>query len=245
MRQGDSPSPSKHLPWHGRNRPLEEPPMAKLLLRLLPVLAVLVVCLVPERADARRRRVGILVTSGGTLAHATELDPGLDPELAERYAQELGGNIKVGFLYQYAGVFYVDFWTNNGKYVLYAGDNILQLPQEEVAIAAGVASVDELPVPLLYRVPLGWILLAAPFIAYGVYTLYYNVSEHRNPSDLAEMQPEEDERYVRALALYDHNARMPTEQRIRLSLAVLIRAGIREADGRVNLERILNTREVG
>ncbi|MCA9709670.1 MAG: hypothetical protein KDK70_27780, partial [Myxococcales bacterium] len=124
------------------------------LLRLLPLLAFVLVCLPQSEAHARR---GImLITSGDSITHVAELEA----EAAKIVEEEVGSGVAVGYKYEQFGVFFLELWTWDGQYVLYRGDDYWDLPESEVAKLAGVSSVDELSKPLLYTFPLGLIILS-------------------------------------------------------------------------------------
>ncbi len=127
--------------------------MIRSLVRLLPVLAFLLVCL--PHAEAHARRGIMLITSGDNIKKVAELEP----EFAKTVEAEIGSGVAVGYKYEQFGLFFIEVWSWDGQYVLFRGDDYWDLPEAEVATAAGVSSVSELSKPLLYTFPPGLVLI--------------------------------------------------------------------------------------
>jgi hypothetical protein len=139
--------------------------MDRLLLRWLPLLAFLLV-LVPEgRAQAGRGIV--LITSGDSITKVADLAP----EPAKAIEAEIGPGVAVGYKYEQFGLFFVEIWSWDGKYVLYRGDEFWDVDEATVAEAAGVASVSALGKPFTYTVPPGLIVIGVLVVAFVAFSL--------------------------------------------------------------------------
>ncbi len=65
------------------------------------------------------------------------------------------GQVKVGFFYKYAGLFWLDFWNWSGEYCMYQGNSFKPITKEEAEQILG-KSVSS---PLNYKLPYGLTLL--------------------------------------------------------------------------------------
>ncbi len=116
--------------------------MSRCLLLALPIL------LVPSAAPARM----IAFTGGPTVTHVGDV--------AHR-EPDLPANASVGYRYDYAGLFWVEFWTWGGKFCIYGGDS------EPIPISRARAAellgrpASELEKPFVYRYPPGLLFLGA------------------------------------------------------------------------------------
>ncbi|MEM9463048.1 MAG: hypothetical protein AAGF11_53395, partial [Myxococcota bacterium] len=137
--------------------------MTRILLRAVPLLAFLVICL--PHAEAHAGRGLMLITSGDSIEHVADLDP----EVAESIEEQLGPGVAVGYKYEQFGLFFVEIWAWGGQYVFFREDEFWERSESEIAAAAGVSMVDDLPKPFLYSFPPGLMvlsLLAVVFIGY-------------------------------------------------------------------------------
>jgi hypothetical protein len=91
----------------------------------------------------------VLITSGDTITHVGDVS-------AQK--QENRCPNKVGYKWDYWGVFWIDLWTYGGTYCVYEGKGYQPIPPAEAARLLG-RSENELSRPFLYRVPLGWLIL--------------------------------------------------------------------------------------
>ena len=99
---------------------------------------------------------GILVTSGEKISHVG------DPTPENRNRENLGA-CKIGFKYEYGGIFWIDFWTGNGTYCIYFEDRYRPIEAAEAARLLGKDEKD-LGTPFLYRWPLGWLIFGPLFL---------------------------------------------------------------------------------
>lgn len=82
---------------------------------------------------------------------------------------------RVGFVYDYHGLFYVDFWTSRGRYCLYSGERFAPVEDGIAAEMLGI-SQDDLSKPLLYRFPWGLSILVGFFLCVSAYRFLDNRS---------------------------------------------------------------------
>ena len=79
----------------------------------------------------------------------------------------LGRTVLFGGVFQFYRA-HSDLWTWDGKYCLYHGDNVWELTPEDAAGLLGV-KVDDLGKPLLYRIPLGILILLGLGVGFGLW----------------------------------------------------------------------------
>jgi hypothetical protein len=91
----------------------------------------------------------VLITWGDTVSHLGNVSPQIQETLPAR---------KVGFKSSSWGLFWIDLWTWGGEYCVYDGQRYWRIPRAEAARLLGKPE-SELGMPLLYRVPLGWLIL--------------------------------------------------------------------------------------
>ncbi len=123
--------------------------------RLLPVLVVLAGGLSPGTVEA-----GVIER-----AHVVEHVAELEPVAAQVVAQSQGDGIAIGYRYQVMSIMSLPVWTTEGRFVLFRADEHWNLPQTRVAEAAGVDSIDALPRPWGYRVPMGMVVAMVLLVA--------------------------------------------------------------------------------
>ncbi|MBL8817082.1 MAG: hypothetical protein JNL58_13725 [Planctomyces sp.] len=75
------------------------------------------------------------------------------PEVARSLADELGAQVRVGFLYHRFHIFWLDAWTSNGRHVLYSGDKYWTPTSSEWPNIIGGDPAEKFGIPLLYRIP--------------------------------------------------------------------------------------------
>lgn len=120
----------------------------------LPALALVGAALMSEPAHAGK---GImLITHGDAVAHYADLS-GESKKIAEEITNH---EVRVGYLYQQFGVFWLELWTWDGEFVLYQDDNVWKMTDEEAAMLLEVKQ-EELGKPFLYRFPLGLLMIGA------------------------------------------------------------------------------------
>jgi hypothetical protein len=98
-----------------------------------------------------------------------------DPEVAQ---------CRLGFLYEFVDVFWVDVWTRSGRHVLYAGDSYYELEGELLGVFAGAGGDRLLRVPFGYRVPPGLVvgLVAIGAWVFSIALKHVRVASRAGPS---------------------------------------------------------------
>lgn len=129
--------------------------MTRCTLRLVPLVVLALVLLYPSRADARRGGI-IVITHGEVVKHVGDVVDDLKAEVRE--ATGSAAVPSVGFVYSAFGVFWLDFWTWDGKYCLYSGDTYWDLDPEQSAELLGI-SQSELSKPFVYTCPPGLLVV--------------------------------------------------------------------------------------
>ena len=91
------------------------------LIQIIPVIVVMCFVLAPREAEAGKRGFA-LITYGEDV---TELGK-IVGEGKEALSAELGsGDLSVGYYYSEFGVFWVNFWTWGGEFVVQNGDSVM------------------------------------------------------------------------------------------------------------------------
>ncbi len=139
--------------------------MPRYLSRVLPLFALLFVCLAGTKAHAGKGFM--LITSGDEIRKVGDLTA----EVQKEADAELGPGVSVGYMYQQFGLFFLEVWTWEGKYVLFRDDEYWDPPQEEIANMAGVSAVDDLGKPWQYRFPPGLIAIVLLVVGGVVFKL--------------------------------------------------------------------------
>jgi hypothetical protein len=138
----------------------------------------------PTNAHARGI---ILITSGERLTAIGDAAPSVKSML---------GTKQIGYKYGYWGIFWVDLWTHSGTYCVFEGDRYQRISAAEAAQLLGKRE-SELGPPILYTVPLGWMLIV-PVI--GVW-LILSAQEKKKQNRIAALF--QDSRYQGALKVLD------------------------------------------
>jgi hypothetical protein len=152
----------------GRNRHDERRMFGRMIQRFLPLMALLFVCFAGERS-AHAGKGFLLITTGDEIRKVADLKP----EFKEMADQELGPGIEVGYKYQHFGLFFLEVWAWDGKYVLFRDDEYWDPPEAEVAEMAGVSSVNDLGKPWQYTFKPGLLIivvLIGGFVAFKMLT---------------------------------------------------------------------------
>ncbi len=165
------------------------------------LLAAAILALPCWTSTARARdQQGILFGPGEALVHVCDLPLEARAELRQRTQFDLA----VGYFYQHFSVFdeEFNFWSWDGKYVLYQGRRYLNVTDEEMVQLLGREKYDSLGKPLAYRVPFA--SLTAAVLAFTIGVLIYRSSPVRTKRLL------KDARYQEALRIYSQN--LPNER---------------------------------
>jgi tetratricopeptide (TPR) repeat protein len=143
-------------------------------------------------ALAQQPRRGIAYGWGEKIVHVGDLPPEVRAELRK----ETNNDLAIGFCYQHSWLFGdgFDFWTWHGKYVLFEGNKLIELTDEQFVQLLGKERFDSLDKPLTYRFPVG--LLTALGIVVAIGARIYLSAQSRARRLL------KDNRYQQALEVY-------------------------------------------
>ncbi|MBW3543036.1 MAG: hypothetical protein KY476_22480 [Planctomycetes bacterium] len=119
----------------------------RMLLRAVPILAAGLYLLTPSTAEARRGIV--FIQTGNTVKDVGALPPDMEAALEQNAGIT---DPRVGYLHDRFGVFWLDVWTWNGQWCIYAGDAADVITADQAAQLLGT-SADKLSVPFWYRFP--------------------------------------------------------------------------------------------
>ncbi len=168
---------------------------------LLPVLALLLL----SPADARAQ-----ISWGDSVTHIGDL-PKEEREVFEALLSLQGGETddsgglgfrrsrsysfgfgerwtavpEIGYKYEFFSFFFLELWTWDGKYCLYEDDKYVVLTNADAARLLGV-SESKLPVPFLYRFPLGLCILVGGVVLLLLIFLPDMVSGSRSDTTMTE-----------------------------------------------------------
>lgn len=135
--------------------------------RILMFTASLLACgaIMLNASDAQAKRGIVIINSGEDIDHVGDVLPAHLPAL-----QQSTGASKpaVGYMYSEFGIFWLNIWTWDGKYVLFEGDNFWALTPEHAAGYLGVP-VAKLSKPLFYTIPPGLVVILLLVIGFGVF----------------------------------------------------------------------------
>lgn len=154
----------------------------RILPRVLPLLALLLVCFAAERS-AHAAKGFMLITSGDEIRKVADLEP----EFKEMADQELGAGVQVGYMYQHFGLFFLEVWTWDGKYVLFREDEYWDPPESELAAMAGVSSVDDLGKPWQYTFKPGLLILVVLVGGYVAFKMLTKDKDGEGDGETAEV----------------------------------------------------------
>jgi tetratricopeptide (TPR) repeat protein len=120
----------------------------------------------------------------------------LPPDVREKLRKETGAYLAVGFRYRHWFLFGpgFDFWTWDGRYVLYQGDRYFALSDEQFEQLLGKEEIVSLGKPLAYRFPIG-LVTALVIVGAGCVAIYMSA-----PVRAGRLM--KDSRYQEALQLY-------------------------------------------
>ena len=161
----------------------------------------------------------------------------LSAEAREEVAKNLGPDLSVGFLYSRVHVFYADLWTWDGRFVLYRGAKYWQPTDGQWMLTLGSSPQAKYGKPLLYRFPLGLVLLLSAIVLCTVLPKVF-------PSDQQKLEKLcNDGRCTKAVEMVlsaDYALRTDYDRtRFEATVVSLTGQSISESKARRNLERLL------
>lgn len=149
----------------------------------------------PALAQRAPREATIVWGWGDTVDYVCDLPPGVRVELGTD-SQLVPA---VGFCYWRFCIFAdgFNFWTWNGRYVIYHGSRFVEIPEEDFVQILGEEKFASLGKPLAYRVPFGLVTLLAIAAALAVAIRY---AGHNRVRRLLQ-----DQRYQQAIQIYNES----------------------------------------
>jgi hypothetical protein len=197
-----------------------------LLVALFPALILL---FSPSTAEAKF----LLITHGDSIDKVADLTE----EGKKSVKEQIGEDLEVGYMYGQFGIFYLNIWTWNGKYVLFAGDEYFDASPEEIAALAGVASVDELNKPWTYTFPPGLLIIVAGILIFVAFALH----GRKQASAVAGFM--NDSRYQQAVQMMTPSEEegAPPPRTFEEAVAFLQQQGIPPEEAQGNLQKILDS----
>src|SRR5262245_23289354 len=149
----------------------------------------------------------VLITHGETVQHIAEFPPAEKDKLRAEIRQFAGRDVQpsVGYAYKYWGIFWLDFWTWDGRFCIYEDKTLWGEPPVGLLAERLGVSEGSLTPPFFYRFPPG-LLIIAGFILLGVLAAVFKKSSVQNAKVLVE-----DVRYQRALEIIAEELRKEEE----------------------------------
>jgi hypothetical protein len=129
--------------------------MPRAFARVLPLVALLWVCMAAGTAHAGKGFM--LITSGDEIRKVGDLVG----EFKAEADAELGPGVEVGYMYEQFGLFFLEVWTWDGKYVLFRDDEYWEPTEDELKEIAGVSALEDLGKPWQYSFPPGLLVVVA------------------------------------------------------------------------------------
>jgi hypothetical protein len=166
--------------------------MTRLILRFAPLLVLAGVLLYPSQAEARRGGI-VLITTGDTVKHVGDIKPELKPDPKED--PDVPADLKVGYIHDRFGIFWLDLWTWNGRYCVYNDEGYDDITEEDAAFLTG----GSVGIPIFYRIPPGLLIIVAIAVIWAV-VAWRNSAKQKAFTDKIEGLLE-DGRYKRALEI--------------------------------------------
>lgn len=184
-----------------------------------------------------RRGIPIVWGNGPTVKEVGKLPP----DAARDAREAVGQSVSVGYLYNHFHIFYLDFWTWEGQYVLFAGDDFWELQPADWQDLIGGPPEDKYGVPVLYRVPLGLLIIVVIVAGFVIKKVGF-------PSEQEVMQKHlNDKRYKAALdSIFDadnDDAKIVTsvdEHRFTQATDMLVDRGVKPDAAQTNLRKLVN-----
>jgi hypothetical protein len=215
-------------------------------MRAILFLMMLLICgALATAAHAQPAQEGILFGYDDAVEHVADLPPEVQAEIRQALDEDL--NFNVGFVYRRAFVFHESFalWTWNGRFALYDGGNVLEVPPAELERVLGAQRYSALQVPRAYRWPTG--LISLIFLVLIVAALiYFMPTEHRRVQRLLQ-----DPKYTQAAEIYsaslpkddEESTKEHREQALIAAIDFLVEKSIPRAEAAANLKKIISHHE--
>jgi len=146
---------------------------------------------------------GILFGWDETAEHVADLPPEVQAEIRQALDEDLSFN--VGFVYRRAFVFHERFalWTWKGRFALFDGDNVMEVPPADLERVLGAERYRSLPVPREYRWPVGLVSFVTIVLVLGA-LFYFIPTQYKRVTQLLK-----DPKYLQAREIY--SASLPKE----------------------------------
>ncbi len=136
--------------------------------------------------------IPIIFGHGETISHVKDL-PG---DLKQQARAELNQDVAIGFKYSHLHVFWLDVWSWDGEFVLYHDKQFWKLTQDQWTRFLGREGYEALEKPLLYRFPIGLVVVAALII----WSIVYKWITRKRTDQATQLL--QDPRYQEAVRLY-------------------------------------------
>ncbi len=155
--------------------------------------------------------------------------------------KELSQEVSVGFLYRHAHIYYIDFWTWDGRHVLFNGDRYWKMEDGQWLMLLGELPSQKFGKPYAYRFPLGLIIVFV-FVVMCVLQPIVSPSDEQTFAKVVK-----DPRYLAAAesVLPDDREPLSTDydnERFDSAIASMKDFGIPEHTARNNLRLLLNAK---
>jgi len=179
-------------------------------------------------ASASTADAKVLITHGDAIKHVSDLKP--------EAVAEYGPDVKVGYLYQQFGIFFLEIWTWDGKFVLYEGDNY----NDELAddALANIAATG-LSKPWNYTFPPGFlVILVAAMIGLALF-----LHGRKQAKEVAIIMG--DQRYQQAfnMMVQSHQEGAPPPSTFDEAVAFLQQQGVSPDEARQNLQKVVDAQD--
>jgi len=162
--------------------------MCRLVCRVLVACALLLM-LQPARAEAKGF---MLVTYGDSVFHVASVPEDQKTFIRQVFKQDA----KVGYHYDYFGVFWLDVWTWGGQWCLYNGNRYWMLTPQQAAVVLKTTP-DDLRKPFLYTFPLGLTIVGVLFGGLVLVARFVKTDDDRAVAKL-----QRDPRYAQAIQIF-------------------------------------------
>jgi hypothetical protein len=210
----------------------------------LAATAFVTLTMLPGEIEASRGRLPIPIIYGSdeSIIHVSDLSP----EAKQVVSRKLGQDVAIGFHYKRFHIFWFDFWTWDGRHVLYKGDKCWQLEPGDWERILSESEREGLGKPFWYRVPGGLAVVMAVAI---LCVMVLPIGHSRDTARVKKLL--QDERYEQALKAFAgmpragppveyHGVEMePAEVAFIKTVEDLRARGVPEEEAEDNLQMIL------